>query len=199
MSRQLVRSLTHRRHTKDDGVIAVIDRFDPQDSPGLLAAGIVADANSALAEVPDRTRFAAIGAEKGDAAHDLLRRECLGELLLIAETVLQGQNGCFVANQRPEQLIHPLVAEGFQADQDQVNLTDLSTLSVALHRLQVEVAINRFNREAIAADRFIVASQQEVYIFTCSLQAGSVIQAKGPGADDRNTQSSLHMLERELF
>ncbi len=76
------------------GDAGLAENFGEPFGPGTEFASKLSDANGALVEVMNRARFAAVAAEKSDAADDLLPVEGGCQNLFIAEAVLQGQDGC---------------------------------------------------------------------------------------------------------
>lgn len=98
------------------------------DLPGECAVGgwlVFTDGDFSAGGVADVAWGDAVDANKAEAAENGVLREELGELLDVAEAVLQGEKACFGADQWGEDTLVMGVGGGFPRDDDPINRADI--------------------------------------------------------------------------
>ena len=106
----------------------------------LRKASEFAEHHCAVVDVMNDAGLSAVQAHEAKAAEDLFWRDNFGQLLLVAEAVLQSNDCCGGADQRRNQFRQTVVCRGFQADQDQVSHADIFRMGGRLG-VNVKIAI----------------------------------------------------------
>jgi hypothetical protein len=147
--------------------------------------------DTTCSEMMDSPGFAAICAEKGNAPQDPVSAEQFCQCLLVAQTVLQSQYYGALAQEWCDQGTETAVGKCFEADENQVYRADLQRVTGNPNGLEVEIAVDRSDGEAIRFHGLIIPARQERNLCPASLEQSPVIKTEGSGADNRYAHREL--------
>jgi hypothetical protein len=145
----------------------------------------LAQHNLPVAEMLDNAWSCAVQADEAQTAHDLLGREQAGELLLVPQSVLQGQHRGRRVHQRRQQSKELVVGRGLEPDEDEVGGADFLRASSAPwpHR---EIALRALDAHSLAPDDLVVRPEKEMDLMPGASKLGAVKAPHRPAADDGN-------------
>ena len=131
----------------------------------------------------DDARFDAVEADEAETAQNLFRREEPRQLFLVAQAVLQRDDGRVRANQRREQFRELVVGRGLQPDQHHVADADFLRCPGALG-LNVKIAVDAADGHAFLPHGVEVGAEQEMDFLPDRDRAWRRRNCPGPTADD---------------
>lgn len=143
----------------------------------------VSEGNPSVGTVVDDARLAAVDADKRQATEDALGAEPLGELLLDAESIHQGQHERVGTDTGANESLGLIHRGGLQGAEYQVGATDLLGFVIGLGG-DMEITIATDDVEPAVPDGFQVAPHDKVDIVPDTGQAGAVETADRARSDD---------------
>jgi hypothetical protein len=150
-----------------------------------------ANLDTTRSEMMDSARFAAICAEKGNAPHDPFRAEQFCQGLLVAQAVLQSKDYGALVQEWSDQGAETTVGKCFETDENQIYRADFQRVTGNPNSVEVEIAVDRADREAVRFHGLKIPARQERHLCPASLEQSPVIQTEGSGADHRYVHREL--------
>lgn len=142
-----------------------------------------AEDDAAMGDVFDLAGAGAVDADKAQAAEDLSWGEELGERLLVAEPVLQGQHGGVWADQRGQQPRELPVGSGLETDHHEIDDSDFGRVRGGV-RVNGEITIGTADLNTVGSNGGEVGSEEEMDVMTGSGETGAVIGTEGTTSND---------------
>lgn len=142
-----------------------------------------AEDDAAMGDVFDLAGAGAVDADKAQAAEDLSWGEELGERLLVAEPVLQGQHGGVWADQRGQQPREFPVGSGLETDHHEIDDSDFGRVRGGV-RMNGEITIGTADLNTVGSNGGEVGSEEEMDVMTGSGETGTVIGTEGTTSND---------------
>lgn len=149
-------------------------------------AQVFGNGDQSLGAVIDDARGESVDAHKAKAAKDTLRPEVSGKEILVAETILQGEDECILVKKRRQDVGQDVVGGGLEGDDDEIAGTDGCGIGMSVDLGKFEVTSMTANVQAVLADVVEIAAHQEMHIVTILGKAGTVVATEGATADDGN-------------
>ena len=159
----------------------------PEREGEVELGGVVAevrDADLAVLDVVDDTRFASVDAGEGEPAEDAFRAERGGEPLLDAEAVHEGEHARLGREAGADKGGCVVKGGGLEAAEHPVDGADGGRVAGYGGAFEGEVALVRLDAEAALGDGVVVAAEEKAHVVPGLREASAVVGADRPGADD---------------
>jgi len=133
------------------------------------------EADEAMGAMVDGAGAGAVDAGEGHAAEDALFAEESGEVIFVAEAVLESQDGGVVFQQGRDEGLEEVVAGGLQCDDDPIDFGHVADVGVDVEGAggEREIAGAAFDAHAALAYGVVVAAEEEMDVVAGLDEAGA--------------------------
>src|SRR6185503_3190010 len=146
----------------------------------------------------NNSRLRAVKTDKAESAQNLFDGKEPGQMFLVAQAVLQSDDGGSRTDQRWEKLAKLVIRGRLESNEDQVTDTNAFRRAGAFGP-GIEVALRAVNGDAVAPDPFVVGAQEEMDLVSSATQFGAIITAHRAATHHRDFHWSNEPLENRRW
>ena len=149
---------------------------------GSVAARKIGKFNICAGHVPGHARFWSGDTDMADPAQHPFSADDRGQQLLVSQSILKGANHCLGADQRGDEMFQVGVGRGLDADEHEIDRSNLLRLAAGADRVQQEVPVRAAHLNAVFLQMGEISARQKGNRHPGFGQLGAVVHAEGPCA-----------------